>query len=198
MTSLRHLLQDADPLRHEASRLDAERDRIRRTVLGRAPVGGVRDIPRRRFQLAIAGVVLAAVASVFWAHGRSPVFAAVRFEVRLAEEQPAPGLVVAEGPDSRLVYLHPDAVVNNDDIAISWVAADGDGRPAIHVEFLASGAEKMRRSTARHIDRPIAVLIDGRVVMAPTVRSPISGSAIISGNFTPTEAERIAEGISAR
>jgi preprotein translocase subunit SecD len=41
----------------------------------------------------------------------------------------------------------------------------------------------------------MAVLVDGRVVMAPVVRSPISGSAVITGNFTRADAERIAEGI---
>ncbi|MGE0444084.1 MAG: hypothetical protein AB7P99_02565 [Vicinamibacterales bacterium] len=140
---------------------------------------------------------MAAIASAFWVGDRRAVLAAVRFEVYLAEEQPAPGLIVAQGPDSRLVYLHPDAVVTNDDIGSSWVSDDGAGS-GINVEFLASGAEKMRRATAAHIGRPMAVLIDGRVVMAPTLRSPISSSARISGSFTPEEAQRIADGISPR
>ena len=126
MTNLRQLLQDADPLRLEASRLDADRDRIRQTVLSNARIRST-GVPRVRQPIAatfaIAVVVLAAVGSLFWASERTPVLAAVRFEVHLAEEEPSPGLIVAQGPDSRMVYLHPDAVVNNDDIAVSWVAA---------------------------------------------------------------------------
>jgi preprotein translocase subunit SecD len=44
----------------------------------------------------------------------------------------------------------------------------------------------------------MAVLIDGAVVMAPVVRSPITDSAVITGNFTQAEAERIADGIATR
>jgi preprotein translocase subunit SecD len=41
----------------------------------------------------------------------------------------------------------------------------------------------------------MAVLIDGRLVTAPIVRTPISASAIVSGNFTKAEAERIVNGV---
>ena len=56
----------------------------------------------------------------------------------------------------------------------------------------------MRQATAEHIGRPVAILIDGTVVMAPIVRSPIGDSAVISGQFTREEAERIAAGIDGR
>jgi hypothetical protein len=36
---------------------------------------------------------------------------------------------------------------------------------------------------------------DGQVVMAPTLRSPIGSSAVITGKFTKAEAERIANGL---
>ena len=41
-------------------------------------------------------------------------------------------------------------------------------------EFTAEGARKMREATASHVGRPMAILIDGEVVMAPTLRDPIS------------------------
>ena len=44
MSSLRRLLQDADPLRHEPPRLDAERERIRLSILQHVAV----DHPTRR------------------------------------------------------------------------------------------------------------------------------------------------------
>jgi preprotein translocase subunit SecD len=56
----------------------------------------------------------------------------------------------------------------------------------------------MRRATAMHLGRPVAILIDGRVVMAPLVRSPVSESAVITGDFTRAEAERIADGMKLR
>jgi preprotein translocase subunit SecD len=56
----------------------------------------------------------------------------------------------------------------------------------------------MRQATATHVGRPVAILIDGAVVMAPVVRSPINDTAVITGHFTQAEAERMAKGIGRR
>ena len=53
-------------------------------------------------------------------------------------------------------------------------------------------------ATGGHVGRPLAVLIDGEVVMAPVLRSPITTSAVTSGDFTQPEAERIVAGIVGR
>lgn len=157
--------------------------------------------PRLRLAAVLAVVVAGVVALGYqmWVHGTPPVLAAVRFEVRLAEDRPIPGLVVAQVADSgRVIYLHPEIVVSNDDIAQSWVLQDDPTRFGVSVQFLPSGTERMRQATASHVGRPVAILIDGAVVIAPVVRSPIGDSAVISGNFTRAEAERIAEGIGRR
>jgi preprotein translocase subunit SecD len=134
-----------------------------------------------------------------WVRGTTPVLAAVRFEVRLAENQPVPGLVVAQvAQTGRLIYLHPEIVLNNDDIAQSWVSQDGPDRFSVSVQFLQSAAERMRQATTAHLGRPMAILLDGKVVMTPVVRSPITDSAMITGTFTRAEAERIADGIGKR
>jgi preprotein translocase subunit SecD len=147
--------------------------------------------------LGVVGVV--ALGYQVWLRGTTPILAAVRLEVRLAEERPIPGLTVAQVADSaRLIYLHPQIVVSNDDIAQSWVVQDGPARFGVAVEFLASGAERMRQATTTHLGRPMAILIDGEVATASVVRSPIGDSAVISGNFTQAEADRIAQGIARR
>ncbi len=56
----------------------------------------------------------------------------------------------------------------------------------------------MKEATARHIGRPMAILIDGAVVMAPVVRSAVTDSAVITGNFALSEPERIADGLATR
>jgi hypothetical protein len=193
-------LQDADPLRHERPRLDVERERIRRAVLDITPIRRPTRFLRVHLPtaatLAVAAIGVAALGYQLWLHGTTAVLAVVRFEVRLAEDRPIPGLMVARvaNPD-RMVYLHPETVVSNEDIAQSWVVPDGPDRFGVSVQFLPAGAKRMRQATANHVGRPMAILIDGIVVMAPVVRSPISDSALITGNFTQAEAERIAEGI---
>jgi hypothetical protein len=200
MSSLTTLLQDADPLRHEAPCLDAERERIRERILRTPPLNQSTKSSRASVMLAAAlAIAVAALGYVAWRHGTTPVLAAVRFEVRLAEDQPVPGLVVAQVAGSRrLLYLHPEIVVSNDDIGQTWVVQDGPDRFAIGVEFLPPGAERMRQATANHIGRPVAILVDGRVVIAPVVRARIGNSAIITGDYTQTDAERIASGMRTR
>ena len=200
MNTVRDLLRDADPFSGDAGRLDDARDRIRLRVVTAASV--VRTpVSRRRVVVGVAGS-LAAVTAVGLLVGfgdRGTLRAAVRFEVRLAETQPAPGLIVARVAESdRLIYLHPELIVTNDDIAQSRVVQDGPDRFNIAVEFLEAGAERMRQATSAHVGRPVAVLIDGKVDIAPIVRSAISNSATITGDYSQAEAERIAEGIGTR
>jgi len=200
MKTVSDLLRQADPLDDDLQRLEEERDRIRRTVIATASV--VRPVspalaPARRFLLSAAALIAAVlVIGLLVDSNRATVQAAVRFEVRLAETQPVPGLIVARVVDSgRTIYLHPEMVVTNDDIAQSWVVQDGPDRFGIAVELLEAGAQRMRQASAAHLGRPVAILIDGDVVAAPVVRAVISNSAMISGDFTRAEAERIAEGI---
>jgi preprotein translocase subunit SecD len=153
----------------------------------------------RRCSTVLAGAIVLALGYGLWARGTTPVFAAVRFEIRVAEDRPTPGLMVAQVAESnRLVYLHPEIVVSNDDIAQSSVSPDGPEQFAVAVQFLPSSVERLRQATAAHVGRPVAILIDGRVLMTPIVRSPIEDSAVITGTFARGEAERIADGIGRR
>lgn len=196
MSSLRTLLQHADPLRREAPRLDAARERIRLAVLSddRHPRSPARLVRTPILASALAAMIVAMVGYALWERGATPVFAAVRFEVRLAEDQPTPGLIVAQAGPNRLIYLHPEIVVNNDDVAEASISQDGPAF-SVNLRFLPPGSERLRQATAAHINRPMAILIDGRVAMTPTVRAPSGEWAVITGPFSRAEAERIAEGI---
>jgi preprotein translocase subunit SecD len=133
-----------------------------------------------------------------WSPGIRDVHAAVRFEVRLAEYRPAPGLREAKisGTD-RSIYLPDEVVVTNGDISAARSVRVGS-QYYVMVKFTASGAEKMRVATREHIGKPLAILLDGQVIMAPVLRSPIDTSAQITGNLTKTDAERIVKGIIGR
>ena len=96
----------------------------------------------------------------------------------------------------RSIYLHDEVIVTNGDIAVARVVPSV--RPSeyiVAIEFNSSGAEKVRAATANHVGKPIAILLDGQVVMAPVLRTLISASARITGNFTRAQAERIVKGI---
>jgi|SRR5215469_3784362 len=202
MKDIRELLQDADPLRQEPLTWSERRDSQRNVVLATALAQ--RDRPRTerraRMRLFIALGFVTIIVLLFAEHLSSPlisnVHAAVRFEVRLAEENPAAGLHTAKvsGTD-RSVYLHDEAIVTNGDIAGARIVQADSSSYNVAVEFTPSGADKMRAATARHIGKPMAVLLDGQVIMTAIVREPIADSAVITGHLSKDEAERIAGGI---
>jgi hypothetical protein len=202
MKTIRELLQDADPLPHEPPWPSGQRELRRQAVIAAASAartpGG--RWPRSRIAAFAAVASIAIAAPFLGSHGWSlfvgDLRAAVRFEVRLADDKPAPGLrEVKVAGSERLVYLHDEVVVSNSDIAAARLVQGSPTRYSVGIEFNASGAEKMRAATGGHIGQPIAILLDGQVVMAPVVRVSLGASAMITGNFTRAQAERIVEGI---
>ena len=206
MKTVRDILRDADPLRREPHRLERERDRLRQAVVAAASDSTAPSSASFRTPVALLATValivvgLVAVGSQIWSPGGTTLQAAIRFEIRLAEDHQGAGLRQARiaGSD-RMVYLHQEVILTNGDIAQSSVVpGDGPSRFGVDVKFNAAGTQKMRQATADHVGRPIAILIDGEVVTAPVLRSPISTSAVISDSYTRAEAERIVNGISLR
>jgi preprotein translocase subunit SecD len=66
------------------------------------------------------------------------------------------------------------------------------GQPVVSLEFNAEGTKKFSEITARNIGKPVAILLDNRIVTAPTVQNAITdGRAIISGNFTVADAKNL-------
>ncbi|MEN6349049.1 MAG: protein translocase subunit SecD [Syntrophomonas sp.] len=63
----------------------------------------------------------------------------------------------------------------------------------VNIEFDKTGTQLFADATAANVGKPLAIVIDGKVISAPTVKEPIpDGSASISGNFTAKEAENLA------
>jgi len=206
MKTVTELLRGADPLRYESKTSSEARDYQRKAVLAAASRASDRDEAAPRSRIALIAIFgFATILVLFFAERissplASKVYAAaVRFEVKLAENEPAAGLREAKisGTD-RSVYLHPESVVTNSDISRAYIIqADHSSQYNVGVEFNRSGAEKIHTATARHIDKPVAILLDGQVVMTATVRAPIGKAAVISGDLSKTEAERIVKGITA-
>lgn len=202
MKSITELLRDADPLPHEAIISSEQCDYRRKAIL--REVSGARDRigaePRSRIILLVAVglvIVFSLLAERMWSPLVTDVHAAVRFEVRLAENEPAPGLREAKisGTDHS-VYLHNEIVVTNSDISEAQILQDDrSAQFSVDVRFNAYGTEKMRAATTKHLGKPLAVLLDGQVIMVAKVRSPIVESAVITGNLSHANAERIVKGI---
>ncbi|MEE8638399.1 MAG: protein translocase subunit SecD, partial [Candidatus Margulisiibacteriota bacterium] len=72
----------------------------------------------------------------------------------------------------------------------AWPGVDEYGNPVVDIEFNPEGAKLFAEVTARSVGKPIAILLDKKIISAPNVREPIpSGKAQISGDFTIEEVQ---------
>ena len=72
------------------------------------------------------------------------------------------------------------------------------GQPQIALVFTAEGAQKFAEITGRNIGNPLAIFLDGAPLSAPTVQEQISGgNAVITGNFSLEEAQRLVNQLNA-
>ena len=119
-----------------------------------------------------------------------------KLELRRAETKPAEGLTEAKvaGSDEK-VYLRKEAEVTEKDVTQAQ-AVEHKGTFVIEIVLTKEGQKKLAKLTEEHVDKPLAILVDGKVIAAPVVRDKVPGEkAIITGNFTKEEAEKIAKGI---
>jgi TonB family protein len=114
-----------------------------------------------------------------------------QLEIRLAEVMAGNGLTPARTQSGQTVYLHAEVIASQNDIASARVVNEGSGY-SVAIELNGVAAGRMTRATSAHIGRPLAVLLDGRLITAPVIRSPVGASALLTGNFSKAEADEIA------
>lgn len=72
------------------------------------------------------------------------------------------------------------------------------GSPLVSLQFDDEGAELFANITKRNVGKPVAIFLDGEPISVPTVQSEIlGGKAVITGNFTVTEAKLLAQRLQA-
>ncbi len=71
------------------------------------------------------------------------------------------------------------------------------GGPEIAVTLTDSGAKELAQLTSENMGRKLAIVFDGKLLCTPGIKAQAGKYAMIAGDFTPTEAEKIAAGINA-
>lgn len=63
----------------------------------------------------------------------------------------------------------------------------------VTIKFDPQGAKLFGEITARNVGKPVAMVLDDKIISAPNVNEPIlNGDAVISGNFTAKDAQDVA------
>jgi SecD/SecF fusion protein len=94
-------------------------------------------------------------------------------------------------------YGSPEkALLENEDVSEAEQTYNQNGQAEIHLQFNNSGTRKWAAMTNSNIGRSIAIIINGNVISAPTVISPIlDGSSSITGNYSVDEAQILCIGL---
>lgn len=102
------------------------------------------------------------------------------FELKYAEDDKEP------------LLLEKKAVLTGDAISNAEVRFDQSSfnEPVVSLEFNPDGAKKFAEITAANVGKRLAIVLDSKVQTAPRIKEAIpSGQAVITGRFTPEQAQ---------
>jgi preprotein translocase subunit SecD len=121
-----------------------------------------------------------------------------RVEFRRAETTAAKELIEATVAGTKdKVYLYKTADLTATDIDSVMIAGDAKN-PTIEITFTEAGAKKAAKMSEDHINKPVAIVVDGKVIAAPIVRVKLGATILISGHFTEEEAAKIVKAITGK
>lgn len=85
-------------------------------------------------------------------------------------------------------------IVQGEDLIDAQPAFDSrSGEPIVNFKFNIRGAQRFGQVTTEAVGRPLAIVLDKKVISAPRIQTPITGgSGQISGRFTVEQANNLA------
>lgn len=105
----------------------------------------------------------------------------------------SPDSMLVTGDETGYIVLKRRVVVSGANLDSAKGAYDERGNPAVSFSFKAAGAKEFATATRENVGRRLAIMLDGKVISAPTINSPITGGqGIITGNFTVQSANDLA------
>ena len=86
-----------------------------------------------------------------------------------------------------------EAEIGGDSLRHARITFGGmQGKPEISLEFNTEGTKKFGEITDKNVGRRLAIVLSGKVYMAPVIKGPImDGRAVIQGDFDIDEARRV-------
>ena len=101
--------------------------------------------------------------------------------------------MLISGDETGYLVLKRAVVVGGESLDDAQLGYDEMGRPAVSFSFKSAGTKKFGNATRDNVGRRLAIVLDGKVISAPVINSPITGGkGIITGNFTVQSANDLA------
>ena len=104
-----------------------------------------------------------------------------------------PGAVLMESANDDGTYyvVEKRVMVSGETLETAQAGFDQNNQPAVNFSLNSEGARKFGKVTGENIGRPFAIILDGKVVSAPTIQAQIFGQGQITGNFSVTETNEL-------
>jgi preprotein translocase subunit SecD len=151
----------------------------------------------RAARIVLIGILPWLVFSCCSRHGRIDSQPLTPVEIRLAVPEPRQGftgLTLEETGES--LYLSPEVVITNEHIAGAKVVEGGGEYSAVEIRLTPDGRQRFADFTGAHLNQRAAILVNGRIALAPTIRAQLTeGLVLVTGRFTAEEARRLAASI---
>ncbi len=112
-------------------------------------------------------------------------------EKLLKEAQSLKHVKVLPGEDGYWYLVKYPPVITGSDLADAYPTTDSYGRPAVGFNLTSEAARRFAEFTQKNIGKPMAIVLDNRVVSAPVIRARISDRGIIEGRFTTEEVKNL-------
>lgn len=91
-------------------------------------------------------------------------------------------------PTSSTPIILKKSALTGADLKAVYPQIDEYGNPSVGFELSDNGARIFSELTTRHIEKPIAIVLDRQIISAPNVKTPITeGKGVITGNFSGEE-----------
>ena len=114
------------------------------------------------------------------------------FPTRKRASRPGFMLLTSEKESDRFFMVKKKVELTGDMLVDSRATFDEYNRPAVNFRFNNAGGIKFARITTANNGKPFAIVLDGKVLTAPVIQTPITGgSGIITGSFTTEEANNL-------
>ena len=122
--------------------------------------------------------------------------ATAKLEFRLVGDPGDPPSEVEMLPEQQggTIPVQKRVMVAGEDLVDAQPSFDSrTGEPDVNFRFNLRGGQKFGQTTSENVGRLFAIVLDGKVISAPRILSPITGgSGQITGNFTVEQADNLA------
>ena len=124
-----------------------------------------------------------------------------KLQLRLVLDKDAPGEFdeIAEPSSGRKLHVAKEVLLNEKAFASASVATDDKTKqPRVSAKLTDAGANQMEWVTSRNINHGLAIVFEGKLLMAPNIRSTIRQALEITGGangFSKGEAQNLVTAI---